>query len=91
MPKEKIRDAAAMYDVHVGWERGKFVQVGVETTDGRTLAEHLSGDDGDGGTVTPASFKGVWGTLDRAGCERLIHVVRRAMVQAFDPDAGVQA
>lgn len=81
MPKEKIRDEAGMYDVHVGWERDKHVQVGVETADGRTLAEHLTAEQD-----TPASFKGLWGTLDRAGCNRLIRALRQARDAAFGRD-----
>ncbi len=88
MPKERIHDEAGMYDVHVGWDRGPaegagYVQVGVETHDGLALVEHLTAKPEDTGI---AEFKGVWGTLDRAGCNRLIRVLRRARDQAFGGD-----
>lgn len=34
-----------------------------------------------------AQFTGVWGTLDRAGCNRMIRALRRARDQAYGPDA----
>jgi hypothetical protein len=87
MPKEMIRDLVELYDVHVGWEREKYVQVGVETSDGRSIADHLTMENGgDDEPTTPADFKGLWGTLDRTGCNRLIRVLRHARDQAFGKD-----
>lgn len=82
MPKEDVRDQASLYDVRVGWERNSgYVQVGIETADGRSIAKHLTGDG-----ETPADFSGLWGTLDRDGCNRLIRTVRRARDAAFGAD-----
>lgn len=81
MPKEKIYDVASMYDLEVGWEPGKYVQVGIESHDGRSLAEHLSA-----GGQSPADFTGLWGTYDREGLNRLIRALRRARDSAFGRD-----
>lgn len=97
MPKEIIRDEASMYDVHVGWERDKYVQVGIETADHRAIVDALLGED----RMTPevrevidrltgegqlAAFTGLWGTLTREGCNQMIRVLRRARDQAFGRD-----
>jgi hypothetical protein len=87
MPKEVIRDQAELYDVHVGWDgRGEegtgHVQVGVETHSGLPLAEVLGGLT----SADPAGFRGVWGTLDRAGCNRAIRALKRARDQAYGRD-----
>ncbi len=82
MPKEIIGDQAEMYDVHIGWSRGgEYVQIGVETTDGTSVVDKL----GAGGS-NPAEFKGLWGTLDRAGCNRAIRALRDARDAAFGRD-----
>ena len=81
MPKEKIYDEAQMYDVHVGWERDKYVQVGIETTDGVTVVERLTQ-----GAADSVDSHGLWGTLDRAGCNRLIKAVRHARDAAYGRD-----
>lgn len=97
MPKEMIRDEAELYDVHVGWERDKYVQVGIETADRKSIIDRLAGEAlqdpevraaldplmGDGRL---AAFTGLWGTLDRDGCNRLIKVVRQARDAAFGRD-----
>lgn len=84
MPKEKIYDLVQCYDTVVSWESGpaEHVLLGIETRDGRSLAEHLTGDG-----ETPADFTGLWGTLDRDGINRLIRVLRRARDSAFGADA----
>ena len=81
MPKEKIYDEASMYDAEVTWEPDKYVQVGISTHDGRSLAEHLTG-----GGEDPATFTGLWGTFDRASLNRLIRCLRRARDSAFGRD-----
>jgi hypothetical protein len=95
MPKEMVHDEAGMYDVHIGWERDKYVQVGVESADRRAIVDKLINTTepearealdrllGDG---EAAAFTGLWGTLDRAGCNRLIRVLRQARDQAFGKD-----
>ncbi len=80
MPKEKIYDEASMYDMEVGWSRDN-VQVGVTTREGIPLVEQLAQDIDD-----PAKFTGVWGTLDRAGCNRMIKMLRKARDEAFGKD-----
>lgn len=37
--------------------------------------------------ISLAQFTGLWGTLDREGCNRLIRTLRRARDQAFGADA----
>lgn len=97
MPKEVIRDEAAMYDVQVSWAREKYVQIGIETHDGVPIASHLI-ERPDATDLNEsvddmlyqgqlAAFTGLWGTLDREGCNRLIRVLRRARDQAFGADA----
>jgi hypothetical protein len=116
MPKETIHDQSSMYDIQVGWSRDGHVQLGVETSDGKSIASRLvypavkewtdserkkfSEDrvsnatagkwltDGEiGVAICSAKFTGLWGTLDREGCNRLIRVLRRARDQAFGADA----
>lgn len=93
MPKEVIHDEAGMYDMVVGWSRGTvenethepiggYVQLGIETSDGASLVEKLRGMD----VEEAAMFTRVWGTLDRAGCNRAIRTLRRARDQAFGRD-----
>jgi len=82
MPKQKFRDEAGMYDIHVGWSHDGTVQVGVETADSTSIVDKLSTGGGD-----PASFSGLWGTLDRQGINALIHTLRRARNAAYGEDA----
>ena len=88
MPKEVIYDEATMYDVVVGWEADKYVQLGIETHSGRPIVQMLG--DGDGDKPLPlealADFTGLWGTFDRAGINRLIRALRRARDQAYGRD-----
>lgn len=81
MPKEKIYDESALYDAEVTWEPDKFVQVGIRTHDGRSLADHLSS-----GGDESAQFDGLWGTFDRPSVNRLIRCLRRARDAAFGRD-----
>ncbi|MFC0504242.1 hypothetical protein [Micromonospora costi] len=83
MPKETIYDLVGTFDVQVGWQPTPTgsVQLGIETHDGRSIAEHLTGDG-----ETPANFTGLWGTLDREGINRLIRTLRRARDSAFGRD-----
>jgi hypothetical protein len=98
MPKETVHDQAAMYDVRIGWMAGDagYVQVGVETADGRAIVDWLVKKPSDEvrqtldrltGSGEVAAFTGLWGTLDRDGCNRLIRALRRARDQAFGADA----
>lgn len=82
MPKEMIADQAAMYDVHIGWTvAGEYVQIGIETADGIPVVDKLGA-----GGANPAEFRGLWGTLDRAGCNRAIRAIRQARDAAFGRD-----
>ncbi len=85
MPQETIRDEAGMFDVRVGWTTHRWVQVGIESADGVPIVTRLNagGDDGS----DPAEFTGLWGTLDREGCNRLIRAVRNARDAAYGKDA----
>lgn len=90
MPKETIRDDAGMYDIIVGWEREKYLQVGIATADGQPIAEKLtvtSADSESGQTSETAEFTSLWGTLDRHGVNRLIWQLRKARDAAFGKDA----
>lgn len=97
MPKETVHDQASMYDVQVGWAPDKYVQVGIETANHRAIVDQLAGDaanrpevramlDQLTGAGELAAFTGLWATLDREGCNRLIRVLRRARDQAFGRD-----
>jgi len=87
MPKEVIHDDATLYDVVVGWESEKFVQVGIQTHNGQPFAKVL-GEDETGYERVPAmaNFAGLWGTFDRGGINRLIRALRRARDQAYGKD-----
>jgi len=85
MPKEIVRDQADRYDVRIGWDRERgCVQVGVETSNREPLVRRLTGDAV--GTEGSPAFTGVWGTLNCAGVNHLIRVLRRARDQAFGRD-----
>ncbi len=102
MPKEVIYDECSLYDVHVGWSKdGGYLQVGIETQDGNSIAKHLydtmpepgtaQGGWGEGKDETHvnqglAGFTGLWGSLDRAGVNRLIRTLRKARDEAFGRD-----
>lgn len=58
MPKEKIYDAAMMFDVQVGWEVDREVQVSVLTHTGQPL-----------GTLYTTQQSGLIASAHRAPCE----------------------
>lgn len=95
MPKETINDESAMYDITVGWAPGSHVQVGVCTADGRAIVDALVTQPSDEvrkaldvllGNGELAAFTGLWGTLSREHCNRLIRILRRARDQAYGRD-----
>jgi hypothetical protein len=73
MPREVIRDISNMYDVHVGWS-DNTVQLGVVTSDGKTLIDAL-------GEMTEAT--GVWSSLKPETIDSLIRVLNKARYKAF--------
>ena len=79
MPKETVYDESGMYDVVVGWERDKHVQVGVQAHNQQNLVVV-------DGEAQPAKFESLWGTFDRAGINRLIRSLRGARDQAYGRD-----
>lgn len=86
MPKERIYDSAGMYDIDVTWmgqQPDGYVQVGVSSHDGSPLSTLLNAVSDD----EAATFTGLWGTLDRAGINRLIRTLRRARDYAYGADA----
>lgn len=93
MPKEKIYDAAGDFTAQVGWMPGQNVQIAVLTADGRSLADLVQSwkdEDGQGHKSPGGDYvrsDGLWATLDREGCNRLIRSVRRARDAAFGADA----
>ncbi len=100
MPKETVHDQAGMYDMQVSWAPDKYVQFGVQTSDNVPIVYRLVRDLTDeektaAGFAYPTDddlsrftgFTGLWGTLDRAGCNRLIRALRRARDQAYGADA----
>lgn len=127
MPRETISDATGAYDVKVGWQPDRDVQVGVVTTAptllrqlyseptmletigldlkarfGIEISDDLTNEEKseamrqiaiaardafDNVSFDPdGPYLGVWSTLDRAGCNRLIRVLRRARDAAFGRD-----
>lgn len=97
MPRETVFDDVELYDIKVGWEREKYVQVGIETHDRRAIVDKLLGADAQNPEVRAvidgllgdgqlASFTGLWGTLNRDSCNQLIRLLRRARDQAFGRD-----
>lgn len=95
MPKETIYDQACMYDVVVGWTPSQSVQVGINSTDNRAIVDKLIEAPSDElratldkltGSGQLAAFTGLWGTLDRAGCNRAIRMLRKARDEAFGRD-----
>jgi hypothetical protein len=95
VPKEKIYDESAMYDVEIGWGQDRSVQVGITTHDGVPVIAKLAGienlspaDLGRAGATpdSPAGFTGLWSTLDRAGINRLIKMLRKARDEAYGRD-----
>lgn len=89
MPKEIIRDGADQFHVIVGWQRDCDVQVGIQTSDGRPIGEHLTVTEADDNGVTisrPAGFDSLWGSLNRAALNELIRVLRKARDAAYGRD-----
>lgn len=93
MPKEKIYDVSGDFTAQVGWTPGESVQLAVLTADGKSLADLVESwkDEGAGGHKNPGGdyvrSDGLWASLDRAGCNRLINTVRKARDSAFGADA----
>lgn len=86
MPKEVIYDEATMYDVVVGWEADKYVQLGIQTHGGQPIVRMLGAGDEPTPLHDMAEFTGLWGTFDRTGINRLIRALRRARDQAYGRD-----
>src|SRR3954464_7785836 len=99
MPRETVPAQAGLFELKVGWSTERDVQVGIEVADGRSIVDWLLGlTPGrpeaarirqavvDAVGEEPASFTGLWGNLDRAGCNRLIELVRRARDSAYGKD-----
>lgn len=93
MPKERVLDVAGMFDVQVGWQRDRWVQLAVVTTDGKPLSEVVTSwkqDDGQGHVNDAGEYErsdGIWSTLDRQQINDLIRKLRKARDQAFGADA----
>lgn len=81
MPREMIRDVAGLYDIHVGWSN-QSVQLGLETSDGRSLIDVLSENYEETGKA-----KSVWSSLERDEINELIRKLRKARDRAFGADA----
>ena len=86
MPKEIIYDEATLYDAVVGWKPGQYVQLGIQTHDGRPVVEVLGAGEEPKTMADMAGFTGLWGTYDREGVNRLIRALRRARDQAYGKD-----
>lgn len=103
MPKEKVWDDVGLFDIEVGWSgTGEYVQVGIITHDGRSLADWLNETskkpvivkmpDGTTRDISPppteamASFNSLWSTLSRSQINRLIRVLRKARDDSYGKD-----
>jgi len=84
MPKEVIRDKATQFNLVVTWSPEEYVQVGVQTNDGRPIVEVLTPTDVEAGIVP--TFESVWGTFDRHQINRLILALRRARNSVYGAD-----
>lgn len=87
MPRDLIVDEVEMYDIQVAWRRGDdgagYVQLGVETHNGCSIA-HMLTEIEDGQTInTAADFTGLWGTLNEESVSKLIKTLQKAKRQAF--------
>lgn len=71
MPRESVIGQGGGYNLKVGWQAARGVQVGV--TDGRF-------------TIDGEVFDSVWTSLDRQGCNDLIRLLRKARDSAFGSD-----
>lgn len=80
MPKENINDqTTGDLRAEVTWAPDKHVQVAtVSKSRTLTIAD---------GKQSAESFNGWFVTLDRAGCNRMIHALRKARDAAFGADA----
>ena len=74
MPREVIKGVNGMFDVHVGWSDGA-VQLGVETAEGKSLAETFHGEDLD--------YTGIWATLDENTIDKLVRLLNKARYRAY--------
>lgn len=101
MPKEIVYDQAGMYDLHVGWSSPEVadagagtVQVGIEVHGGNSLLDQLAPKlaellDRHGiarDELELVTWRGIWGTFDRAGVNRAIRLLRHARDQAYGRD-----
>lgn len=85
MPKETIQHEG--HPVSVSWRTGgEFVQVGTVTSDGSSLPQLVERFTQEEGVEATSVMQGLFGQLDRDGCNRLIRAVRRARDQAFGRD-----
>lgn len=85
MPKETIQTEG--HPVTVAWTRaGENVQVGTVTTDGSSLLQLVERFTQEEGVEAASVMQGLFGNLDRDGCNQLIRVVRKARDQAFGRD-----
>jgi erythromycin esterase-like protein len=85
MPVKEVQfeDQVEQFNVKLSWEPDKYVNLGIQTADGRSLADWLRHNDQDGS----AQFTGLFGTLDRPSLNRLIRLLRTARDDVFGRDA----
>jgi hypothetical protein len=86
MPRERIGGGEG-HPTEVTWSRGgESVQVGTVTVDGSSLPELVERFTQQEGVEASSVMQGLFGHLDRDGCNQLIKVLRRARDQAFGRD-----
>lgn len=88
MPVKEVQfeDQAEQFNIRLSWEPDKYVQLGIETVDGRPLADWLAGA-ANANEHEAAQFAGLWGTLDRSSINRLIRLLRTARDEVYGRDA----
>lgn len=77
MPREVIHDDAGKFDLVITWDAERYVQVGVQTRDGRSINEVLRDGSADL-KDEELTYTGLWTTPNRWQINRTIQTLRRA-------------
>jgi|GEM_PF-2473322 len=85
MPKEIIHDQVGQFDLVVTWSADdEYVQIGMQTRDGVSIAEVLTPADVRAGIVP--LFESIWGTFNRPQLQRTLAAIKRARNNVYGAD-----